>query len=53
MVDGQRFSRKAGQHVPEMTDAIVNSISERYIELTSTSPVKSLLKKIPAILSNV
>lgn len=27
------FQGKAGQHVPEMTDAIVNSISERYIEL--------------------
>jgi len=27
------FSGKEGQRVPEMTDAIVNSISERYIEL--------------------
>lgn len=27
------FQGKAGQHVPEMTNAIVNSISERYIEL--------------------
>lgn len=27
------FQGKAGQHVPEMTDTIVNSISERYIEL--------------------
>ena len=27
------FQGKDGQHVPEMTDEIVNSISERYIEL--------------------
>ena len=27
------FQGKAGQQVPEMTDAIVESISERYIEL--------------------
>ena len=27
------FQGKDGQKVPEMTDAIVNSITERYIEL--------------------
>lgn len=27
------FQGKAGQQVPEMTDEIVNSISERYLEL--------------------
>ena len=27
------FSGKEGQRVPEMTETIVNSISERYIEL--------------------
>ena len=27
------FQGKAGQQVPEMTDAIVESISDRYIEL--------------------
>ena len=27
------FQGKEGQQVPEMTDEIVNSISERYIEL--------------------
>ena len=31
MADGQRL--KEGQQVPEMTDEIVTSISERYIEL--------------------
>ena len=33
MVDGQWFPGKEGQQVPEMTDEIVASISERYIEL--------------------
>lgn len=40
------FSGKQGQHVPEMTDPIVKSISERYIELfehiTGTKFVKAL-----------
>ena len=33
MADGKRFPSKAGQKVPEMTLAIVDGISERYIEL--------------------
>ena len=33
MADDNGFQGKAGQQVPEMTDEIVNSISERYMEL--------------------
>ena len=33
MVDGKRIQGKEGQKVPEMTPAIVSSISDRYIEL--------------------
>lgn len=33
MVDGQWFPGKEGQTIPEMTDEIVKSISDRYIEL--------------------
>ena len=33
MNDQMTFQGKAGQQVPEMTDEIVESISQRYIEL--------------------
>ena len=33
MADGKWFQGKDGQKVPEMTPAIVDGISERYIEL--------------------
>ena len=48
------FQGKTGQQVPEMTDEIVNSISERYIELYEKvtgekfqkAPAESVLKRI-------
>ena len=40
------FQGKEGQKVPEMTPAIVSSISDRYIELYETSQVKHSLKLI-------
>ena len=33
MADGNGFQGKAGQQVPEMTPAIVQSITDRYVEL--------------------
>ncbi len=36
------FQGKEGQKVPEMTPEIVNSISERYMELFEHIPVRSL-----------
>ncbi len=38
------FQGKDGQQVPEMTDAVVNSISERYIELFENVTGDSFVK---------
>ncbi|MEE1063082.1 MAG: phosphoribosylaminoimidazolesuccinocarboxamide synthase, partial [Paludibacteraceae bacterium] len=39
------FQGKAGQQVPEMTDAIVESISNRYIELYENITGEKFVKK--------
>lgn len=46
------FQGKEGQQVPEMTDEIVTSISERYIELYEHITGEKFVKKIPATSPN-
>ena len=41
MLMANGFQGKEGQQVPEMTPAIVESISDRYIELYDTSLAKA------------
>ena len=47
------FQGKEGQQVPEMTDEIVTSISERYIELYEHITGENLLKRTQATSPNV